>query len=251
MDNKTKVDFNHITNLNYSNRNQCHHNIEDNYINDNILLFCDEDIEMDKKEIKKNNKTEFEHIFREAKKKLVHLSNKTNDIINSKSFSFKNLLLNHINIQQIPKSENINNNNISDIENNILIENTEDNHSPSDIFLGKKRKDPNLSDYENIEMENKETFNEILIICREISILNNIIVKKEEQNSITSDNENIETTLIINDKPIVTVYTNKDVINKLYIFKFNKSFEKQNEVLTQLKQIKKNMSNILIKLKKN
>ena len=250
MDNKIKIDFNNITNLNCSNRSQSSHSTEDNYINDN--LFCDDDIEMDKKEIKKSNKTEFEHIFREAKKKLAHLSNKTNDIINTKSFSFKNLLRHHLNIQQIPKSENINNNNISDIEKNIFSENIEDNQiNQSDLLLGKKRKNHNLNDYENLEMENRETFNEILIICREISNLNNIIIKKEEQNSIASDNENIETTLIINDKPIVTVYTNKDVINKLYIFKFNKSFEKQNEVLTQLKQIKKNMSNILIKLKKN
>jgi len=284
---QSKIDFKNITNLNYSNRNHMH---DDCYTNDNILLYVDDDIELDKNEIKRNNKKQFEEILNQTKLKNKSLSEKLEMIINNKSFSLKNFLVNYLNIQSIPIEEKIkisnnynliNNNNANnnlDIKNNIDITNNinlNNNHfniieplniktSQNNIFtqnsgeinpnlIGKKRalQNNNIINNEKKKQEKNMIFNDILIICKEISNFNNHIIKKEEQNNINNDNDNIETTLIINDNPIATIYLNKDVVRKIYVFKNKKNLIKENEILSQLKQIKKNMTVILNKLKKN
>ena len=119
------------------------------------------------------------------------------------------------------------------------------------ILIGKKRKIEKNNKNEKIEKEKKIIFNDILFICNEISNFNNNIIKREEQSNFINDNENIETTLIINNNAIATIYLNGDTVNKIYIFKNDKLFIKENEILSQLKQIRKNMNVILNKLKKN
>ena len=277
--------FKNLTNLNYSNRNQ----IQDEYFEtENILLYVEKDIEIDKNEIKRNNRKKFEEILNHTKLKFKNLSEKAEMIINNKSFSFKKFLLNNLNIQSISIEgrNKINNNfnliNNNKFNNNLDIKNINDNNinlnynnhfkvieplninaSQNNIFkqnsgeinsslIGKKRKQQNINDKNNekMEQEKKNIFNDILIICKEISNINNDIIKKEDQNSLNSDNENLETTLIINDNPIVTIYLNKDVINKIYVFKNKKNLIREKEILNQLKQIKKNMTVILNKLRK-
>jgi len=282
---QTRTEFKNLTNLNYSNRNQ----IQDDYFEtENILLYVEKDIEIDKNEIKRNNRKKFEEILNNTKLKFKNLSEKAEMIINSKSFSFKKFLVNDLNIQSISIEgrNKINNNfnliNNNKFNNNLDIKNINDNNinlnynnhfkvieplninaSQNNIFkqssgeinsslIGKKRKQQNINDKNNekMEQEKKNIFNDILIICKEISNINNDIIKKEDQNSLNSDNENIETTLIINDNPIVTIYLNKDVINKIYVFKNKKNLIREKEILNQLKQIKKNMTVILNKLRK-
>ena len=282
---QTRIEFKNLTNLNYSNRNQ----IQDEYFEtENILLYVEKDIEIDKNEIKRNNRKKFEEILNHTKLKFKNLSEKAEMIINNKSFSFKKFLLNNLNIQSISIEgrNKINNNfnliNNNKFNNNLDIKNINDNNinlnynnhfkvieplninaSQNNIFkqnsgeinsslIGKKRKQQNINDKNNekMEQEKKNIFNDILIICKEISNINNDIIKKEDQNSLNSDNENIETTLIINDNPIVTIYLNKDVINKIYVFKSKKNLIREKEILNQLKQIKKNMTVILNKLRK-
>ena len=55
---------------------------------------------------------------------------------------------------------------------------------------------------------------------------------------------------MINNKPIVNFYLNNDVLNKIYVFKNNKNLIKENEKLSQLKQIKKNLNSVLNKINK-
>ena len=117
-------------------------------------------------------------------------------------------------------------------------------------MIGKKRKSERNNKNEKIENEKKNIFNDILIICNEISNFNNEIIKREEQSNFINENENIETTIIINNHRFATIYLNGDVVNKIYIFKSDKNFIKENEILTQLKNIKKIMNTILNKLKK-
>ena len=117
-------------------------------------------------------------------------------------------------------------------------------------MIGKKRKSEKNNKNEKIEIEKKNIFNDILIICNEISNFNNEIIKREEQSNFINENENIETTIIINNHRFATIYLNGDVVNKIYIFKSDKNFIKENEILTQLKNIKKIMNTILNKLKK-
>ena len=340
---KSKIDFNNIANLNCSNKTQYHQYLDESYTNDNILLFTDDDYEMEKKDIKKNNKKEFERILQQTRQNFISLSEKVEQIINSKCFSFKNLLVNNLNIKAIPHEEkkdntikkiipneniinynknenniihdnifNVNNkvflnNNVQDnlfnsnnkvclsntaygnnnllnnnnvninnnsnnnngvnmkIKNHFKIEPFNSNNSKNNIamescddvesskLMGKKRKQQkknNNNNIEKIENEIKVVFNDILIIYNEISNINNSIIRKEEQNSISTENENIETTLIINDIQVVTIYLNKNIINKIYVFKNKKYLIKENEILTQLKSIRKNMKAILNKLKK-
>lgn len=117
-------------------------------------------------------------------------------------------------------------------------------------MIGRKRKSEKINKNDKIESEKKNIFNDILIICNEISNFNNDIIKREEQSNFINENENIETTIIINNHRFATIYLNGDVVNKIYIFKNDKNFIKENEILTQLKNIKKIMNAILNKLKK-
>ena len=281
---QSKIDFNNIASLKYSNRS---HSQEENYTNENILLFGDEDIEMDKNDIKKNNKKLFDEILNKTKIKYKSLSDHVENIINNKNFSFQKFLANNLNIQSIivegknkvnnnfnlinnKTNNNLNNNNINNninlkINNHFkIIEPLNIDNTQKNIFkqnsgeispklIGKKRKQENTindNNKETTEQEKKIIFNDILIICQEISNLNNDIIKKEEQNSVNTDNDNIETTLIINDSPLATIYLNKDIVNKIYVFKNKKNLIKENEIISQLKQIKKNMTLILNQLKK-
>jgi hypothetical protein len=279
---KSKIDFNQIANLSCSKRSQ---SIDEFYTNDKIFLFRDSDYEIDKFEEKKRNKLEFEKIFEQTKKKFISLSSKSEQIINSKDFSFKDLLVNNLNIQSIPRNEqkkdfnmtvnnkNINENNINindnknmnDIKminhfkiieplnnnysnNNYILEQSREIENP--MLIGNKRKLVNNNNIDIKENEIQHVFNEILIICQKISKLNNNIIIKEEQNGIDSDNDNIETTLIINDNQIITIYFNKNMINKVYDYNNKEYIIKENEILSQLKLIKKKMNSILNKIKK-
>ena len=305
---KSKIDFNNITNLNYSNRNQYHQPNEENYINDNILIFGENDSENDKKEAKRNNRIEFEKILNKTRLKFSSLSEKIPQIINNKDFSFKNFLPNYLGIQSIIPLEsknitssiinnlgnssnniinlnrsdmnmnvnsfNFNNNSSNNINNNALnlknknyfkiIEPLNDNISSENNILpknsgeidaqkliGKKRKLQNINNnIDKIEEEKKILFNEILTNCQEISNLKKDIIRIEEQNNLQLDNDNIETTLILNNKPIANFYLNNNIFNKIYIFKNNKNVIKENEILSHLKQIKKNLNSVLNKIKK-
>lgn len=286
---KSKIDFSNITNLNYSNKSQFQQNNDDGLTNDNILIFHDDDDKMDKKEIKKNTKLEFQNILKQTKKKFKSLSEKTEQIIDSKCFSFKNFLVNKLNINSIiQKEKNINSNlinedlnnyinddsagNINTYNNNLSVK-LENNHfklnqinnniSQSNLFkqnlgeinnqklINRKRKQNNDDDDNiKIEIQIKSIFNDILNICQDISNLNNEIIKKEEKNNIYNNDENIETTLIIDDNRIATIYLTGDIINKIYIFENKKNLIKENEILSQLKILKNRMNKILNKLKK-
>ena len=140
-------------------------------------------------------------------------------------------------------------NNNSNSSLNIYNQNSGEINNPK--LIGKKRKSDKNIKNEKKEQEIKALFKEILDICNEISNFNNDIIKKEDQNSINTDSDNIETTLKINNAPIATIYLNGEIINKVYVFKTQKSFVKENEIISQLKHIKKNISSILNKLKKN
>ncbi len=310
-----KINFSNITSLNFSNKTECLQNMEDNYTNENILIFDDKYYEMEKKEMKKKNKLEFERILQQTKQKFILLSEKTEQIINNKSFSFKKILANNLNIQaiQLDGKNNSNNNmkqniffngktiNVNKNENNnnymnnnilksnsnksILSINNNDNSMNSKIknhfkviepfnsnnnkgnilmeisddienssLIGKKRQQKNNNKIEKIEKKEKnikEVFNEILMIYGEIYNIDNNIIKIEEQNILKNDDDNQETTIIIDNKQIAKIYLNNNIINKIYVFKNKKYIEKENEILSQLKIIKKSMNGILNKLKKN
>ena len=299
------INFTNITktNINNSNPNQNNQLNNGNYTNDNIILFDDNDPEMNKiLDPKKYHKKEFDIIMLQMKEKLNSLIKKSKEIINSQSFSFKNFLTNNLNIQVLAKEEKniINKSNIPSINNSFNNKSFNSNEScinvngngfgsGSDLFIkksssknhfkvfdtnnnsnsslniynqnsgeinnpkliGKKRKSDKNIKNEKKEQEIKALFKEILDICNEISNFNNDIIKKEDQNSINTDSDNIETTLKINNAPIATIYLNGEIINKVYVFKTQKSFVKENEIISQLKHIKKNISSILNKLKKN
>ena len=294
---KSKIDFNNITNLNYSNIsnmnqiNNPNNEIYNNEIyNQNILIYRDDDYETMKKETKKNNKSEFEKVMKQTIKNFISLSQKTKEIINTKTFCLKLFIKKNSNIQSLESDEkndnksntslnnslsnniNINDsingnnelvNNNSNGKNHFMVYEAPNNNFTSSIFkqnslennqqilIGKKRKIEKNNKNEKIEKEKKIIFNDILFICNEISNFNNNIIKREEQSNFINDNENIETTLIINNNAIATIYLNGDTVNKIYIFKNDKLFIKENEILSQLKQIRKNMNVILNKLKKN
>jgi hypothetical protein len=163
-------------------------------------------------------------------------------IINSNSISISNGLNNKIK-NHFKVIEPLNNNS----QNNIFSLSSNEAESPK--LIGKKRKQQN--NIEKIEEEKKTLFNDILFICNEISIIKNDIIKKEEQNNQNIDNENVETTLIINNIPIATIYLNRDIIYKIYSFKNKKTAIKENEILSALKHIKKSINSILNKLRKN
>ena len=265
----SKIDFSYISSINYSTNTQSPKLNNNIYSNDNILYFRENENEINKKEAKRNKKNEFEKIMNQTKEKFKSLSLKSDQIIDSKNFSFKNIIKNSLNIQSI--SQNVNksltkeenyclnkkNENNMNINNNInqfkLFENSFDNITEKNNkkIIGIKRKKENDKNMNLIEEEIKIIFKEILIIWHEISTLNNDIIKKEEKYSLNSDNESIKKTLIINNNPIVTIYFNGDEVNKIYVFKNNKNLINENDILLQLKQIKKNMSIILNKLKKN
>ncbi len=311
-----KINFSNITSLNFSNKTECLQNMEDNYTNENILIFDDKYYEMEKKEMKKKNKLEFERILQQTKQKFILLSEKAEQIINNKSFSFKKILANNLNIQAIQldgknnsnnnmkqniffngktinvnKNENNNNNymnnnilksnsnksilsinnndnsmnskmknhfkviepfNSNNNKGNILMEISDDIENSS--LIGKKRQQKNNNKIEKIEKKEKnikEVFNEILMIYGEIYNIDNNIIKIEEQNILKNDDDNQETTIIIDNKQIAKIYLNNNIINKIYVFKNKKYIEKENEILSQLKIIKKSMNGILNKLKKN
>ena len=269
------IDFTSIANINYSNKNISPQTNDENYINDNILLFRNDEGVIGKKEAKINNKIQFEKTMIQIREKFQSLSLKTSKIINSKNFSFKIILKNDLNTQSLKEKEKIiinkngSNSSNNSNENNININNSinqfkifdnsfniffkKSNEKPNfQKIIGKKRKNENENDNSmNIMEKEKTIFNEILITCHEISNFNNEIIKKEEQNNIEMSNENIETTLIINNNPIVTIYFNGDEINKIYDFNKKKIIINENDILSHLKQIKKKMNIILNKLKKH
>ena len=308
---KSKIDFNNISTINCSSRSQSHHTNEENYTNENIFFYCD-DNEADKKELKSNNKIEFGRALNQMKLKCKSISENIEKIMNS-NFSLKYILAYKLNIQALQKNENIisndisqisnsnssidnnkinmtnNNGNMFNINNNYIINNSNNSNSSSNInsnysmnskiknhfkvieplnnntlnnifslssneaespkLIGRKRKQQN--NIEKIEEEKKTLFNDILVLCNEISILKNDIIKKEEQNNQNIDNENVETTLIINNIPIATIYLNRNIVYKIYSFKNKKTAIKENEILSALKHIKKSINSILNKLRKN
>jgi hypothetical protein len=304
---KTKINFNNITSLNCSYKSQYHHNAEDNYTNDNILLFGDSDDEIEKEEIKKNNKLEFERILYQTKQKFLLLSEKTEQIINNKNFSLKKILANNLNIQAISQDDKKNNNPIKNInsngnnntninknennnnymdnnnfnkiilspsnnnymnlkmknhfkvvepfnsnnnKSNILIDTSDDIESPN--LIGKKRKQQkNNNTIEKIINDTQVIFNEILLICQAFSNINNDIIRKEEQTILNNDNEDLETTIFIKNKQIATIYLNNNIINKIYVFKSKQYLINENEILSQLKIIKRSMNTIVNNLRKN
>ena len=297
---KEKIDFNNITSLNYSNtsqNNQSNNDISNNEIldNDKILLFKDDEFEMIQRDPKRSNRHEFGKIFNQMKQNLKSLSQKSEQIINNKTFSLKKIIDNTFNKKALIKDEKklinksivlknnilsekiLMNDNINENNNNVFINNNNGKNkfqlNNNSIFkqnsgeindqklIGKKRNQEKSDNFNNvnnkknqkIEQEKKVLFNDILFICQEISNLNNDIIKKEEQNGLKTDsnNEKIETTLIINNNPIATIYLNGDVVNKIYVFKNQKNIIKENEILSQLKQIKKSVNVILSKLRKN
>ena len=308
-----KINFSNITSLNFSNKTECLQNMEDNYTNENILIFDDKYYEMEKKEMKKKKKLEFERILQQTKQKFILLSEKAEQIINNKSFSFKKILANNLIIQAIQldgknnsnnnmkqniffngntinvnKNENNNNNymnnNIlkSNFNKSILSINNNDNSMSSKMknhfkviepfnsnnnkgnilmeisddienstLIGKKRQQKNNNKIEKKEKNIKEVFNEILMFYEEIYNIDNNIIKIEEQNILKNDDDNQETTIIIYNKQIAKIYLNNNIINKIYVYKNKKYIEKENEILSQLKIIKKSMNGLLNKLKKN
>ena len=304
---KTKINFNNITGLNCTYKSQYHHNVEDNYTNDNILLFGDSDDEIEKEEIKKNKKLEFERILYQTKQKFLLLSEKTEQIINNKNFSLKKILANNLNIQAIPQDDKKNNNTIKNInsngnyntninknennnnymdnnnfnknilspsnnnymnlkmknhfkvvepfnsnnnKSNTLIDTSDDIKSPN--LIGKKRKqEKNNNTIEKIMNDTQVIFNEILLICQAFSNISNDIIRKEEQNILNNDNEDLETTIFIRNKQIATIYLNDNIINKIYVFKSKQYLINENEILSQLKIIKKSMNTIVNNLRKN
>jgi hypothetical protein len=304
---KTKINFNNITSINCSYKSQYHHNAEDNYTNDNILLFGDSDDEIEKEEIKKNNKLEFERILYQTKQKFLLLSEKTEQIINNKNFSLKKILANNLNIQAISQDDKKNNNPIKNInsngnnntninknennnnymdnnnfnkiilspsnnnymnlkmknhfkvvepfnsnnnKSNILIDTSDDIESPN--LIGKKRKQQkNNNTIEKIINDTQVIFNEILLICQAFSNIKNDIIRKEEQNILNNDNEDLETTIFIKNKQIATIYLNNNIINKIYVFKSKQYLINENEILSQLKIIKRSMNTIVNNLRKN
>ena len=166
-------------------------------------------------------------------------SNNSNSSSNINSnYSMNSKIKNHFKV-----IEPLNNN----IQNNIFSLSSNEAESPK--LIGRKRKQQN--NIEKIEEEKKTLFNDILVLCNEISIIKNDIIKKEEQNNQNIDNENVETTLIINNIPIATIYLNRDIVYKIYSFKNKKTAIKENEILSSLKQIKKSINSILNKLRKN
>ena len=297
-----KINFNNITNTNQNNQLN-----NSNYTNENIILFDDNDYEMNAiLDPKKYNKKEFDRIMLQMKEKINSFMPKSSQIINSQNFSFKNFLTNNLNIQVLAKEEKniLNKSNIPSLSNSLNNKSFNSNESSingngncngkmesygngngsnlymkksssknhfkvfdtnnssnilfnqfsgefnSSKIIGKKRKLDKNNKNDKKEQEIKALFKEILDICNEISNFNNEIIKKEDQNSINTDNENIETTLKINNSPIATIYLTGEIINKVYVFKSQKYFAKENEIISQLKQIKKNISSILNKLKK-
>jgi hypothetical protein len=166
-------------------------------------------------------------------------SNNSNSSSNINSnYSMNSKIKNHFKV-----IEPLNNNTL----NNIFSLSSNEAESPK--LIGRKRKQQN--NIEKIEEEKKTLFNDILVLCNEISILKNDIIKKEEQNNQNIDNKNVETTLIINNIPIATIYLNRDIVYKIYSFKNKKTAIKENEILSALKHIKKIINSILNKLRKN
>lgn len=174
-------------------------------------------------------------------------SNENTIIINDNDLLFnnnKNNLNDNLNLKK--KNHFTINNNYS--KKNILIDNPEEKENPK--LIGNKRKQQNNNNIEKKDNEIKSVFNEILIICKEISKLNDNIIK-EEQNDNEMDDENIKTTSIIYVSQMATFYLNKNMINKLYVYNNNKKYLiKENELLSQLKIIKNKMILILNGLKK-
>ena len=166
-------------------------------------------------------------------------SNNSNSSSNINSnYSMNSKIKNHFKV-----IEPLNNNTL----NNIFSLSSNEAESPK--LIGRKRKQQN--NIEKIEEEKKTLFNDILVLCNEISIIKNDIIKKEEQNNQNIDNKNVETTLIINNIPIATIYLNRDIVYKIYSFKNKKTAIKENEILSALKHIKKSINSILNKLRKN
>lgn len=274
-----KINFANITNTNQNNLI---------YSNENIILFDDNDYEMNAiLDPKKYNKKEFDKIMIQMKEKIKSLMQKSTEIINKQNFSFKNFLTNNLNIQVLAKEEkniftksnitsinnnfnnksfnsnessvNLNGSNLimkksrsknhfkvietNNFSNNNYSQNSGEINSPK--LIGKKRKSDNK---EKKKEEIKDIFEEILDQCKDISNFNNDIFKKEIQNSINSDNDSIETILKINNNPIATIYLNGDIINKIFVFRNQKYYVQEHEILFQLKQIKKTIISIKNKM---
>ena len=201
-------------------------------------------VQRNEKNISKNNS----EIINSNPNIINNIINMTNNMFNINNFASKQNC-NNGNISNNSSSSNINSIGLNNkIKNHFKVIEPLNNNSQNNIFslssneaespklIGKKRKQQN--NIEKIEEEKKTLFNDILVICNEISIIKNDIIKKEEQNNQTIDNENVETTLIINNIPIATIYLNRDIVYKIYIFKNKKTAIKENEILSALKQHK-------------
>jgi hypothetical protein len=203
------------------------------------IINCNSSINSNNKINMTNNNSNIFNINNNYNGNSSNNSNSSSNINSNYSFnSLNSKIRNHFKV-----IEPLNNN----TQNNIFSLSSNEAESPK--LIGKKRKQQN--NIEKIEEEKKTLFNDILFICNEISIIKNDIIKKEEQNNQTIDNENVETTLIINNIPIATIYLNRDIVYKIYTFKNKKTAIKENEILSSLKQIKKSINSILNKLRKN
>ena len=269
------INFNTIANINCSKK-------EIKEEEEKIFLYSDDS---DKTPPKNQSKHQFREAFSKMNEKLQKLSINAINIINEKKFSYKILLEKYTNIQAFKKDEdfkkiqfnsshdfnkifndnidnninliNLNNNNHNNINNifknsdSFKINSKNSNSSgKSQKFTEKKKKRGN-SINENKD-DTKKLFSDILNICQNISNLkNNVIEIKKDQNELFNENENIETTIICNDKEIVTIYLTENIVKKIHMIKNNKIFTEEKEISYNLKKIRRDLNKILNKLTKN
>ena len=260
------INFNHITNLNYSKSD----NTEDN---EKILIYSD-----DNKQIYARNYNKFNDIFQTMEGKLIISLNNASKIMNEKKFSCKTLFKNYSNIQlfnpkefkpitNIQQLSNINLNEKNSIHDNNCIE-SNNYYNPSNfsskhsngfqINLGKSRNlietKRNRSKDDNEKEENsKELFNKILYISKNISKSNENIIKIENESNelFNDDDERKEIKLVFGGKTIATIYSEKNNVIKIYIHKKEKAITEPKEIHDYLKMIKRDLCKIQEKVKGN
>ena len=266
------INFNTIASINCSKK-------ENKEEEEKIFLYSDDS---DKIPPNNPNKNEFRDAFSKMKEKLQKLSINANDIIHEKQFSHKIFLEKYTNIQAFKNEQdfnkiqfkssrdfdnllkiNISNNNINLINSDNNINNIFKNSDSFKInskgsnssgrnksFTEKKRRRENgINDNKN---DTKKLFSEILNICQDISNLRNNVIKiKKETNKFFNENEDVENTIVCNDKEIATIYLNENIVTKIHMIKNNKIFTEEKEISDNLKKIKRELNRILNKLKKN
>lgn len=263
-------------NINFDKLSGIKNNSNNEIDNDNILFYT-----TDPSELYKNNKELFEKSMNELNKKCQNLSIKINDIVNNKKFDFKSFLENNLNIQldskikikenksnEIIYKENIikidnekfiinnksdNKKNSKEIKNekkksidieqddflgDILIDNLSREKEPENNFLGKKRKNSELNKKNQKKNECNKIYNEIENICGkyENNKINKMNIKLIKQNKIT--------TIFYDNTLLASLYFDEyNNINKLLLASNSATFTVEKEIVNQLKNIKKSISN--------